>query len=117
MTQEATIILTILHGVATETRAQKAANECTRAFRKAYEDAMREGGSPTQATMLRARLQADKAFELAMPPLDTRANIRAYITAIGRGLQLRVFTPRHGQQLLYMAQVALSAQGGKKARR
>lgn len=107
MTTEARIIIATMHGVIGPNRALTAAERCTAAFRSTYDDSMSKG--TTEAHRLKARMQADKAYELAMPSLDTRANIRAYIACVARGLQLRVFTTKQAQQLLYVAQVALSA--------
>lgn len=103
---EAQIILHTLHGIATENRAERAARDCVRAFNEQHERTPKDA-SP--ADRYKAMERAYRAFELAMPTLDTRPNIRAYIACVARGLQLRVFNSRQAQQRLYMAQVALSA--------
>jgi hypothetical protein len=49
------------------------------------------------------------AFKLALPGLGTIGEIREFIAAVAQGIALQFFDGREGSQLLYAAQVALSA--------
>ena len=49
------------------------------------------------------------AFKLELPGLGSIAEIRLNIEAVAQGIALGIFTGREGSQLLYAAQVALSA--------
>jgi hypothetical protein len=52
--------------------------------------------------------RASIMYRLAMPPLDSYAEIHAYIACVAQGVALGIFSGRDGSQLLYAAQVALS---------
>lgn len=54
------------------------------------------------------------SFKLALPGLGSIAEIRKNIEAVAQGIALGVFTGREGSQLLYAAQVALSALAREK---
>jgi hypothetical protein len=49
------------------------------------------------------------AFKLELPGLGSIDEIRLNIEAVAQGIALGIFTGREGSQLLYAAQVALSA--------
>jgi hypothetical protein len=53
------------------------------------------------------------SFKLALPTLDSHANIKAFIGHVAQGIALGIFTGREGSQLLYAAQVALGALHGE----
>jgi len=46
---------------------------------------------------------------LLLPPLDSYENIRDFIACVTRGLVLDSFNFRDGKELLYAAQIAVSA--------
>jgi hypothetical protein len=49
------------------------------------------------------------SFKLALPGLGSVSEIRENIEAVAQGIAMGIFTGREGSQLLYAAQVALSA--------
>jgi hypothetical protein len=51
----------------------------------------------------------DLAFKLELPGLGSIGEIRLNIEAVAQGIAMGIFTGREGSQLLYAAQVALSA--------
>jgi hypothetical protein len=53
------------------------------------------------------------SFKLALPGLDSHANIKSFIGHVAQGIALGIFTGREGSQLLYAAQVALGALRGE----
>lgn len=113
-----TIILQMLHGVSAPTRAERAVLDCIRAFNETHKAILAEAPDPAAIpARMKALDSAHKAYELAMPNLDSRASIRSFISCVARGAQMNVFTTRRATQLLYMAQVALSAQPQPKRRR
>jgi hypothetical protein len=56
------------------------------------------------------------AFKLALPELKSRGEIKEFITAVAQGIALGFFNGREGSQLLYAAQIALSANTEKKGK-
>ena len=56
------------------------------------------------------------AFKLALPELKSRGEIKEFITAVAQGFALGFFNGREGSQLLYAAQIALSANTEKKGK-
>jgi hypothetical protein len=55
------------------------------------------------------RLGESMAYKLALPGLGSASEIKEYIGAVAQGIALGFFTGREGSQLLYAAQIALSA--------
>ena len=57
------------------------------------------------------------AYKLALPQLGSRAEIKEFIQHVAQGIALGVFNGREGSQLLYAAQISMSAltaeKGGK----
>jgi hypothetical protein len=53
------------------------------------------------------------AFKLALPELNSRGEIKKFIQAVAQGIALGFFNGREGSQLLYAAQIALSADTDK----
>ncbi len=49
------------------------------------------------------------AYRALLPPLDSYENIRDFIACVTRGLVLDSFNFRDGKELLYAAQIAVSA--------
>jgi hypothetical protein len=47
------------------------------------------------------------SYKLALPGLDSMAEVRSYIGHVARGIAMGIFTGREGSQLLYAAQVAM----------
>lgn len=62
-----------------------------------------------QRQMARARLSARQAYAQALPPLDSRHNIRSCIACIAVGVQQGLIESDRANRLLYAAQLALSA--------
>lgn len=85
------------------TPANKAIARALTAYQRAKQIAADKGEHP-----LKGKLAAKTAFRLAMPVMETREDIRAYIACVAQGLNLEVFTGRDASQMLYAAQVALS---------
>lgn len=54
------------------------------------------------------------AFKLELPGFGSIGEIRLNIEAVAQGIAMGVFTGREGSQLLYAAQVALSALAREK---
>ena len=57
------------------------------------------------------------AFKLALPELKSRADIKDFIAAVAQGIALGFFNGREGSQLLYAAQIAMSANTDEKKRK
>ena len=93
-------------------RTDKALAECKTAWTEAYDLANSKG-----LTAARAVRMESVAYKLAMPKMDSLPTIRAAIACIAQGITLEVFDGRDGSQLLYAAQVALSVQHAKGAKR
>jgi hypothetical protein len=85
------------------TPANKAIAAALTAYHRAHELKIAEGEHP-----MRARLAAKTAYRLAMPIMDTKEGIRAYIACVAQGMNLEVFGGAEASQMLYAAQVALS---------
>lgn len=83
--------------------ANKAIAAAITAYHRAKEIATAKGEHP-----LRCRMAAKTAYRLAMPIMETREGIRAYIACVAQGLNLEVFNGNEASQMLYAAQVALS---------
>ena len=93
-------------------RTDKALTTCRHAWEDAYAQANLKG-----LTAAKALRMAQVAYKLAMPKMDSLPTIRAAIACIAQGITLEVFDGRDGSQLLYAAQVALSVQHAKGAKR
>lgn len=94
-------------------RTDRALAHCKAEWDHAYQLAQ-EKGLPAA----RALRMACIAYKLAMPKMDSLPTIRAAIACIAQGVTLEVFTGRDASQLLYAAQVALTVnkqRGAKKA--
>jgi hypothetical protein len=63
-------------------------------------DQQRAKGSPEQCRV---------AYLANLPMLISRRHVRAYIACIAAGIPLQIITPTEANQLLYLAQTALSA--------
>jgi hypothetical protein len=57
-------------------------------------------GSPEQCRV---------AFLANLPMLISRRHVRGYIACVAAGIPLKIITPTEANQLLYLAQTALSA--------
>jgi hypothetical protein len=64
------------------------------------DDLQRANGSPEQCRV---------AFLANLPMLISRRHVRAYIACVAAGIPLQIITPTEANQLLYLAQTALSA--------
>jgi DNA-binding IclR family transcriptional regulator len=76
---------------------------CIRAFSEEADRAEQEGCSGWER-----KKRAMMAYKLAMPVMDSRGAVLAYIACVAQGINLKVFSGRDGSQMLYAAQVALS---------
>jgi hypothetical protein len=63
-------------------------------------DQQRANGSPEQCRV---------AFLANLPMLISRRHVRGYIACVAAGIPLKIITPHEANQLLYLAQTALSA--------
>jgi len=88
---------------ADSTPANRAIAAAITAYHRARELKLAAGEHP-----MRARLAAKTAYRLAMPVMDTKEGIRAYIACVAQGMNLEVFGGAEASQMLYAAQVALS---------
>ena len=93
---------------AVEPYALTATNQSIDAYNAAYTATMR-GRDQTAAALYEARQKAIKAWHEALPRLTTRRHIHAYIACIAVGQEQNVITGRHARELLYAAQLALTA--------
>ncbi len=59
-------------------------------------------------SMITAQFEANTAYRIAMPVLDSPNSIQAYIACVAQGMNLEIFKGRDASQMLYAAQVALS---------
>ena len=103
---------------AVEPLALSASNHCIEAYNTAHNEATK-GRTLTTAVIYEARQAGIKAWHKALPRLTTRREIHAYIACVAVGQEQEVITGRHARELLYSAQLALSAltkrPGRKKA--
>jgi hypothetical protein len=88
----------------------KALALCRTAWADAHAIAHKKGLNEAKALRM-----ACVAYKLAMPQMETRAEVHAAIACIAQGITYEVFDGRDGSQLLYAAQVALSLLGKGRA--
>ena len=93
-------------------RTDHSLSACKEAWTNAYDLAQSKGLPPNKSIRM-----ASVAYKLAMPKMDSLPTLRAAIACIAQGITLEVFDGRDGSQLLYAAQVALSVQHAKGAKR
>lgn len=67
------------------------------------ERALSEGG-----TRREAKLRGEVAFKLALPELDSKEHIQAYIAAVAHGVALGIIDGKAASTMLYAAQIAIS---------
>ena len=92
--------------------ANPAVARCTEAYTKALTEAhaQSKGWCDTNEDV-------HAAYREALPPLSGQKNIRAFIACIGHGILIRAIDRTDGVQLLYAAQVALSAHKARPHKR
>jgi hypothetical protein len=78
----------------------------------AYNMACRAAGT-VGANLEQREIAACRAYRMALPQMETLADIKAFINCITHGLAIGAFEGQESTQLLYAAQVALSAIGRK----
>jgi hypothetical protein len=78
---------------------------CAECWANGHAKALLEGKNPTAAKM-----EGDKAFRLAMPPLLGSENISDFIACAAYGTLMGAITSQESTRLLYAAQVAVAAQ-------
>jgi hypothetical protein len=88
----------------------KALARCRAAWADAHAVAHKKGLNEAKALRM-----ACVAYKLAMPAMESRAEVHAAIACIAQGITYEVFDGRDGSQLLYAAQVALSLLGKDRA--
>jgi len=85
-----------------------ATRHCSRAWKRAYDEYMREhDGEPCNTVF--ARREGHAAFRNAMPVLGDRQSIRDFIACTAYGVQIGAINREQSGQLLYAAQVAITA--------
>ncbi len=102
---------------AVEPLAQTASDLCTRAYNDTLTAALGDT-EPTTFALYEARKAASQAWHKALPRLTTRRAIHAYIACVAVGQELEIITGKHARELLYSAQLALTAltkRPGRKA--
>jgi hypothetical protein len=57
------------------------------------------------------------SYKLALPELGSVSQIKEFIGHVAQGIAMGIFTGREGSQLLYAAQIALSAVEREKVKR
>ncbi len=77
---------------------------CIKCWVSGHAKALIEGSSPTAA-----KLEGDKAYRLAMPPLLGSENISDFIACAAFGTLVGAITSDESAQLLYAAQAAVTA--------
>lgn len=90
----------------TESHSNPAIAHCIEASRKDMEEARLAGAD--KYTILCAGREREP-YRAALPPLDGRENVRAFIACVAHGMLLNLFIDSGAKLLLYAAQVATSA--------
>jgi hypothetical protein len=88
----------------TAASSNSAISRCLDAWNRAYQANLAKGKG--KAT---AMVNADQAYQQAMPPLSSHQNIRDFIACIAHGVLIHAVSLDCSAKLLYAAQVALSA--------
>jgi hypothetical protein len=78
--------------------------KCQRDWKRTYRTSLKEFDS-----LAIAGLDASDAYRAALPPLDSRKNIRDFIACIGHAMVTDIFIVELGTMLLNAAQVAMRA--------
>lgn len=86
------------------TSPNHAVDRCLAAYHETYQAARADGKSATSASFA-----ADDAYRRAMPRLDTRDDIRAFIACVAHGLLLDIVHRTDGPRLLAAARAAAAA--------
>lgn len=88
----------------TESHSNPAIAHCIEASRQDTEEA-RLAGADTYTILCAGK----EPYRAALPPLDGRENVRAFIACVAHGMLLNMFIDSGAKLLLYAAQVATSA--------
>lgn len=81
-----------------------ALEHCVNVYRQVYSAAQADGKGGIGCSMAAAA-----AYRRVLPPADSIGNIQALIACIIQGINMEVYHRRESTQLLYAAQVAITA--------